>query len=1468
MNTKYAFGIVASVFVFLSIPFTANSQVIATDRNPDRVIILAQSLDEVGFSSIQNAGGSFWFDEPLYGDNIVVIDRENLASLDASGVNWTYIVEDPQSLFEYGESLNNRHEHLLQPMVLAMRGPAGIIRGTYAANVLPRTNLKDLEAWYDACRSLDEILDRINLIEANSNGLVEIDYLKISDGSTDAIKTYEGRSIPFMRIGRNVGRPGKPALLINAGSHAREPIGPHVAMYVADRISYEYKNGDSRIVDLLNHMEFIIVPVLNVDGYVYNHDIPGAYWRKNRTVNSLCSNTADELGVDLNRDFSVGWQQNSNCRLDATTGAEPLSQPETQGLKALIESVPNLTRLIDMHSFQGSFWHYDLSRYPFVTDDKKGIPADPVLSKLSIFAHQYRIDAIKNIISEMIEAIYNVNHPPDSDIEKYWIFHGGDGIVQHLVNSLGGLRLFAYAQNLITTTVELPPYLGLNGIPLYENDFLCVPAQNLEAAQEIYEGILVAMAWRENGDPDEDGVYDLKDNCPFTPNFLQHDCDGNGVGDACEPDGGASCINDVVLLLDRSGSMSAWDGYSGSQRGAHVLSGMAASLYSSFFSAGAYNYAIADFHHLSRCMFPSSSPNGLCNFTDIRMHGNNPQVTTDYIGESQVPSLISSVFDNYKVEGLTNLYRSVEFGVNSLVQNSGMRGRQYVYLISDGQQTVHYSDGEKADFWAWNAKLKQQYPNLTISALAVTPEADFEILSQLTQSTGGAVGYAEEANGVPVYWHNVVANQRTTDIVAVAGPGLITTASHPIIINQDAEDNDVDFEISEDATGFTIILSSRGDGSALPIRSDVVDWNIKASVTSPAGLKISSDEHPLYWTRPSADGSVLMLYYPVSNGESGTWTLQTESSTGGKFSSNYIITEFNQTAVFWAEIDKTTLTAGEHAIVTPHLVYAGVPLDTNTADCRVEKVTGSYGAVMDENNHMPYATFPFSLANTPERIAEGLSPQAEVFPFNGRGFYTVYVRCDVDANALEFPGTFLDRDINPFSHSYTVTFFADVTQMPACDNNDCDNDGIPNDVEGYDDFDGDGWPNYFDSDSDNDGVPDSIDNCRLMPNPDQLDSDGDGIGDLCDADSICIYGLENIWIADRGNVDASLASGDYIEVGADAQVFGNLMSAGGIFLRERAQVEGNVYSGIPVVMQNNVSIDGQITNESIIQLEDLPVRQIAYNNNDRELSPDTGCAQTLDPGSWGSIVVRAGCHLTLRAGTYDMRQLYITSDATLTVEGDVEINTQELFHFGDRAVVSGVAHPHQFRVYSNQVQPLRIGPDAVFWGHILSPYAETTVFSRASFDGCIHARDVRVEPDVLLTGEALPPFLFDSGIVDPGEDPDDDDCQDNCDPPPLALLGSAELRVDSDWGTGYCATVTVRNESSVATTSWMVVLETNASSLDNLWNGAHTEVGTTLTVYNMPYNGNMTPGATQSFGFCATAWGSPHLPTITGVMVE
>ena len=40
-------------------------------------------------------------------------------------------------------------------------------------------------------------------------------------------------------------------------------------------------------------------------------------------------------------------------------------------------------------------------------------------------------------------------------------------------------------------------------------------------------------------------------------------------------------------------------------------------------------------------------------------------------------------------------------------------------------------------------------------------------------------------------------------------------------------------------------------------------------------------------------------------------------------------------------------------------------------------------------------------------------------------------------------------------------------------------------------------------DGDGDGVCDDVDNCPVVPSPDQTDTDGDGIGDVCDS---CVVG--------------------------------------------------------------------------------------------------------------------------------------------------------------------------------------------------------------------------------------------------------------------------------------------------------------------------------------------------------------------------
>jgi hypothetical protein len=43
-------------------------------------------------------------------------------------------------------------------------------------------------------------------------------------------------------------------------------------------------------------------------------------------------------------------------------------------------------------------------------------------------------------------------------------------------------------------------------------------------------------------DQDGDGVCDAVDNCPTVPNPGQYDCDGNSMGDACDPVLTAACL--------------------------------------------------------------------------------------------------------------------------------------------------------------------------------------------------------------------------------------------------------------------------------------------------------------------------------------------------------------------------------------------------------------------------------------------------------------------------------------------------------------------------------------------------------------------------------------------------------------------------------------------------------------------------------------------------------------------------------------------------------------------------------------------------------------------------------------------------------------------------------------------------------------------------------------------------------------
>ena len=90
---------------------------------------------------------------------------------------------------------------------------------------------------------------------------------------------------------------------------------------------------------------------------------------------------------------------------------------------------------------------------------------------------------------------------------------------------------------------------------------------------------------------------------------------------------------------------------------------------------------------------------------------------------------------------------------------------------------------------------------------------------------------------------------------------------------------------------------------------------------------------------------------------------------------------------------------------------------------------------------------------------------------------------------------------------------------------------------------------------------------------------------------------------------------------------------------------------------------------------------------------------------------------------------------------------------------------------------------------------------------------------------------------------------------------SAVFRVDSSWGSGFQATVTVTAGSS-AITGWTVTWSWPGSqTITNSWNATLTSSGKAVTAKNMGYNGSLGSGGSTTFGLQGN--GSAVTPTLT-----
>ncbi|EDW47628.1 GM21424 [Drosophila sechellia] len=100
-------------------------------------------------------------------------------------------------------------------------------------------------------------------------------------------QSYEGRDIKSIRLSK---RSGNKAIFLEGNIPCHGLIN----------------SEDPEMQRLSEEYDWIVVPMVNPDGFVYTHEVE-RLWRKNRRPNGYRNESGDCYGIDMNRNFDYHW---------------------------------------------------------------------------------------------------------------------------------------------------------------------------------------------------------------------------------------------------------------------------------------------------------------------------------------------------------------------------------------------------------------------------------------------------------------------------------------------------------------------------------------------------------------------------------------------------------------------------------------------------------------------------------------------------------------------------------------------------------------------------------------------------------------------------------------------------------------------------------------------------------------------------------------------------------------------------------------------------------------------------------------------------------------------------------------------------------------------------------------------------------------------------------------------------------
>lgn len=199
---------------------------------------------------------------------------------------------------------------------------------------------------------------------------------------TAGVTTADGRNLYVIYFGnQNASR----QIFICAATHAREYMTAQLVMKQLEYYCAYYEDGSyngTAYRDIFENTCFVIVPMVNPDGVsisqfgeeglnredlrqnlraIYESDKNGGYTDEAYDT-YLTRWKANGMGVDLNRNYSPGWESVTDRTAPSSglyKGTQPGSEAESQALMNIVDGLSNPLLAISYHSY-GSlvYWQY------------------------------------------------------------------------------------------------------------------------------------------------------------------------------------------------------------------------------------------------------------------------------------------------------------------------------------------------------------------------------------------------------------------------------------------------------------------------------------------------------------------------------------------------------------------------------------------------------------------------------------------------------------------------------------------------------------------------------------------------------------------------------------------------------------------------------------------------------------------------------------------------------------------------------------------------------------------------------------------------------------------------------------------------------------------------------------------------------------------------------------------------------